>query len=288
MKLSVCCGPLAMKEDFAGMVKWLSENGYDAVDMMSVDKEQKDAIEKAGLSVGSFSAPSLGKALTENEGERKEAVASAKAEIQQAADMGLKTLFICFAPANRQAPRAQTFEIWKSFFPEIVELCESLGISIAMEPWPGPPPTYPTIGCTPEMWRAMFEVCPSTTFGLCYDPSHMARLGIDHLRVLKEFGERIHHVHGKDCAIMAEELYLQGRLTRTFGPSPFKYGEGWWRYCVPGDGVVDWRNVIIGLQEAGKEDICISVELEDHCYAGDSEKNKAGLSKSRDYLLSMM
>ncbi|MEW6357488.1 MAG: sugar phosphate isomerase/epimerase [Planctomycetota bacterium] len=288
MKLSVCCGPLTLKQDFPGMCQWLAANGFDAVDMTSVDAGQKKTIEQAGLSVGSFSAPSLGKTLDADETKRKEGVAALKGEIKQAADLGLKTLFVCFVPVNKLAPRAATFEIWKSFFPEIVDLCESLGINIAMEAWPGPPPAYPTIGCTPEMWRAMFEVCPSTTFGLCYDPSHLVRLGIDHIRVLKEFGERIHHVHGKDCAIVEEELYIQGRLTRTFGAGPYKFAEGWWRYCVPGDGLVKWREVIAGLLVAGKEDICVSVELEDHFYAGDAEKNKAGLLASRDYLKTVM
>jgi sugar phosphate isomerase/epimerase len=193
-------------------------------------------------------------------------------------------MFVCFVPMDKLAPRAKTFEIWKSFFPEIVALCESFRINIAMEPYPGPPPAYPTIGCTPEMWRAMFEVCPSKAFGLCYDPSHMVRLGIDPLRVLKEFGDRIHHVHGKDTAFDAEEQYLQGRLTRTFGPSPYKFAEGWWRYCIPRDGVVNWREVVLGLMTAGKNDICLSIELEDHCYTGSDERNKVGLCIARDHL----
>jgi len=288
MKIGVVCGPLSLKDDFAGMVKWLAENGFDAVDMTAVDAEQKATIEGAGLSVGSFSVSALTGTLHEDEAKRQEAVQAMEAELRQAAELGLNTLFACLVPPNPETPRARTFEIWRASFPQIVDLCESLGINIAMEPWPGPPPHYPTIGCTPEMWRAMFEACPSPALGICYDPSHMARLGIDYLRVLKEFGDRVHHGHAKDCAIVGEELYLQGRLTRTFGASPFKYGEGWWRYCIPGDGVVKWREVVVALTAAGKDDLCFSVELEDHCYTGDAEKNKAGLLASRDFLKTVM
>jgi len=288
MKIGVVCGPLVLKNDFPAMCQWLAENGFDAVDMRSVDPAEKATIEGAGLAVGSFSGPPLSRALAADEGKRREAVAAAKEQIQQAAGLGLKTLFTCLVPPDRTAPRAQTFEIWKTFWPEIVDACEAAGIVIAMEPWPGPSPTYPTIGCTPEMWRAMFAVCPSPAFGLCFDPSHLARLGIDYLRALREFGPRVHHVHGKDTAISPEDLYLQGRLGPTFGSPAFACSEGWWRYCIPGDGVVDWRAIVVELTALGKTDLCLSIELEDGCYMGDAAGNKAGLLAAKRHLDSVI
>jgi sugar phosphate isomerase/epimerase len=287
MKIGVRCNPLHLKEDFPALVQWLADNDFDAVDLMSPDPADKDLCDKAGLAVGSFDAPSLRKTLSEDESERAEAAESLKAEVSQAAGAGLTTLFAVFAPPNKALPRAKGFAIWKSVFPGIVEHCESLGVNIAIEPWPGPPPHYPTLGCTPEMWRAMFEVVPSATLGLCYDPSHMVRLGIDHLRVLSEFGDRVNHVHAKDCAILEEDLYVQGSLTRTFGKPVFKFGEGWWRYCKPGDGLVDWRAVVVGLRGL-QRDAIFSIELEDSLYTDDAESNKAGLLASRDYLRSVI
>ena len=63
MKIGVVCGPLMLKNDLPAMCRWLAENGFDAVDMRTVDPEEKATIEAAGLQVGSFSAPSLGKTL---------------------------------------------------------------------------------------------------------------------------------------------------------------------------------------------------------------------------------
>ena len=36
------------------------------------------------------------------------------------------------------------------------DVCDS-DVRLAMEGWPGGPPHYPALGCTPEMWRAMFR-----------------------------------------------------------------------------------------------------------------------------------
>ena len=191
-------------------------------------------------------------------------------------------------PADKLQPRAKSFENWKTVWPDIIAHCETIGVNIAVEPWPGPPPAYPTLGCTPETWRAMFAACDnSPAIGLCYDPSHMVRIGIDYMRVLREFGDRIHHVHAKDCKIMEEDVYLQGTLTKTFGAPTFKCSEGWWRYCIPGDGEVDWRSSIVELTALGYEG-ALAVEPEDGVYMVDECTNRAGLIASRDFLSSVV
>jgi len=283
MKLGVRCNPLHLKSDFPGLMQWLSANGFDSADLMAPVPEQKTALAAANLIPGSFDCPAANRLLTADEGARREALAALKGELGQAAELGLRTYFACFVPEDQATSRAENFEIWKNVFPEVADYCESLGIVIAMEPWPGVAPHYATLGTTPEQWRAMFQVVPSRTLGLCYDPSHMARLGIDYLRVLGEFGHRIHHVHAKDCAFDQEALYLSGRMPFAFGKPVFKCSEGWWRYCIPGDGVVDWRKVILGLI-AWRYRGVVSVELEDGVYMDDEAGNRRGLCAARDYL----
>lgn len=283
MKLGVRSSPLHLKSDFSSLMQWLADHGFDSADLTEPVTEQKRALDAAGLVAGSFDCPSLNGLLTSDEGARRDAISALKIELGQAAELGLKTFFACFVPVEQAKSKAENFAIWTRAFPEIADYCKSLGIVIAIEPWPGVAPYYATLGTTPEHWRAMFEVIPSHTLGLCYDPSHLARMGIDYLRVLGEFGHRVHHVHAKDCAFDQEALYLTGRMPFTLGRPVFTCSEGWWRYCIPGDGVVNWRKVILGLC-AWRYKGVVSIELEDGVYMNDAEGNRRGLIAARDHL----
>src|SRR3712207_3490375 len=151
-----------------------------------------------------------------------------------------------------------------------------------MAGWPGPISAYPALGCTPEMWRAMFAAVPSPAFGLNFDPSHLVRIGIDWRRALDEFGARVIHVHGKDTDFDAERLYEHGNLGPTFRQA-VAFGESWWRYTIPGEGVVDWCRLIGRLEDLGFDGI-ISVELEDYRYHETWDLQKDGLARSRQHL----
>ncbi|OPZ06263.1 MAG: Inosose dehydratase [candidate division BRC1 bacterium ADurb.BinA364] len=288
MKIGLRSDPLKLKQDMPALIQWLAENGYESIDMPGApDAGFKALCDKAGLAVGSFDSPQVRKVLTEDAAESQKAAEALKADISKAAGMGLKTLFACLVPMDKGATRAKAFEIWKATYPPIVEHAASVGVSIAIEPWPGGAPNYNTIGTTPEVWRAMFKEVPSPSMGLCYDPSHMVRLGIDYLRALREFGDRVRHVHAKDCKIMGEDLYLQGRMPLTFGAPKFKCSEGWWRYCIPGDGEVDWRAVAVQLEAMGY-DGPLAVEPEDGVYMNDEEGNRRGLRAAQAYLRSVI
>ena len=103
----------------------------------------------------------------------------------------------------------------------------------------------------------MFAECPRG-LGVNYDPSHLVRIGIDYIRMLNEFAAHVVHVHGKDTDFDQEALYLHGNLGPSFHASR-GFGEDWWRYTIPGDGVVDWLKVVQRLEDEGFDGI-ISVE----------------------------
>ena len=86
------------------------------------------------------------------------------------------------------------------------------------------------------------------------------------------FGNRIFHTHAKDTLV---NRALRARVGI--------YADGWWRYCIPGDGVVDWGKVVARLEDFGFNGI-ISVELEDYRYWKDWPAQLDGLRRARAHL----
>jgi len=290
MKISIRVNPTGdLKKDLPAFAKWLAQNGYEAMDLVGPDKAGLDACKAAGLVPGSFDLPAVGGLITSDEAKRADAVKKLKEQISEGGRLGLKTAFICLVPApeNRAKTRKENFEIWKAVFPDIAAHAEAAGVRIAMEPWPGPGPHYPTLGCTPEVLRAMFAAVPSKALGLCYDPSHYVRMGIDYIRLLEEFGPRAYHVHLKDCEIMPEELYLQGYFGPALSGPAYKNSGGYWRYCIPGDGIVNWRSIIVRLAKFGY-DGTLSVEPEDGAYTKTADSMRAGLQAAARYMKTVL
>lgn len=109
----------------------------------------------------------------------------------------------------------------------------------------------------PELWDMLFDAVPSPALGLSFDPSHLIWLHIPDIPgIIRQYGARIHHFDGKDCEIMPERLARQGIL-----------GNNWWRYRLPGLGMVDWRMVLSALKETGY-DGPIAIENEDPLFLG--------------------
>ncbi len=213
---------------------------------------------------------------------RAEAVARLLEQIAAMPAAGAANLFLCLVPENQRQPMADTLAVFRETFPAIAAAAERAGVRVVFEGWPGPAPEYPTLGCTPEVLRAMFAAVPSAALGVNYDPSHLVRLGIDYRRVLDEFKERIYHVHGKDTALLPEAQYRYGQLPPVLD-KPASFSGGAWRYCVSGDGVVDWGQVAYDLHAAGYSG-CVSIELEDARVWGSLEREQAGLTRAYQHL----
>ena len=281
MKIGVRLPPFAREIGFEAFVRWLAEHGFEAVDTPPLTAEMKTACDQVGLTVGT-SDVGTENLLSANPAEREKGLKVMKESITAIAAHGLRTLFTVLSPADRAMPRSETFEIWKEVYPEVVAYAEKEGVYIAVEPFPGPGPHYPNLGGTPETWRAMFEAIPSAHLGICFDPSHLIRQHIDYMRALHEFGDRVRHVHAKDTEIMAEGVYEHGVMGETFGVK-YRYGGGWWRYCIPGYGEVNWGRFLHRLEEVGYDGI-LSIELEDHHFCETPERQKEGLLKAQAHL----
>ena len=173
----------------------------------------------------------------------------------------------------------ENFEVFREVWPPIVQYAGDRGVKIAIEncpmifshdEWPG----GNNLAATPAIWRRMFEIIPAENFGLNLDPSHLVWLMIDYNRAVREFKDRIFHVHAKDLEIDREGLYDNGTLS---------LGMGWQIPRLPGLGEVNWGRFLSTLYRFGY-DYVVSIEHEDRKFEGTDELVKRGFLISRDVL----
>lgn len=282
MEIGVRQPPCVREMGLEGFCEWAADEGFQAIDLPRLDAAAKKILDQHDLKIGTVDLPVWGAQLNEDKDRQQAGLAEQKKILDEAADLGVKVVFAVLLPEDRNQPRAKSFEIWREAAKPLLEYLEAKDLHLALEAWVGPGPQYPSIGCTPEMLRPMFDAIPSPNLGLCYDPSHLVRLGIDPIRFLWEFGCRVKHVHGKDTELSEELLYLTGNIGPTFG-AKYRYGESAWRYTIPGEGSVDWIAVRNRLGDVGYDGL-ICVELEDHNYGPEVEKQQHGLVNSLRYL----
>jgi sugar phosphate isomerase/epimerase len=161
----------------------------------------------------------------------------------------------------------------------LVRHAEGKGVRIGIEncpmlftrdEWPG----GKNLAISPAVWRRMFTEIPSPSFGLNYDPSHLVWQGMDEVQPIREFGDRISHVHAKDVRVHRDRLDQVGILAY---PLEFHTPK------LPGLGDVDWSGFFAALTDIGyRGPVC--VEVEDRAYEGSLEDRKRSLIQSARYL----
>jgi sugar phosphate isomerase/epimerase len=153
---------------------------------------------------------------------------------------------------------------YQRVFGEYADEAERLGIRIAIENCPHIH-VYPikigNIAFSPYVWDLMFKAVPSKAIGLEFDPSHLVWLGIDYLQAARKFKNKIYHVHAKDTEIIQDALNESGI-----------YGSGWWRYRIPGWGVINWQKFMANLLDFNYEGNMV-IEHEDPVFTGSRYKD---------------
>lgn len=177
---------------------------------------------------------------------------------------------------------AENLELADKCLPPLVEYAGERGIRLIVENCPMEgwhPDGYPgNLAYSPELWEWMF----SLGFYLNYDPSHLTWLGIDPIAAMRAFPERIVHAQAKDVEIHTVDrnrFGLYGKALHRKDP----WDNGWWRYRVPGLGVIDWTAVVDALYQIGFEGT-LSVEHEDPVWSGSPERVLGGLAISHETL----
>jgi sugar phosphate isomerase/epimerase len=164
---------------------------------------------------------------------------------------------------------------FKEVWPPLVRFAEDHGVRIGIENCPmyftaDEWPSGKNLAHCPAVWRRMFEEIPSKSFGLNYDPSHLVWQRMDYIKPLREFKDRIFHVHAKDARLHQDRLDDVGILAT---PLEFHTPK------LPGRGDVDWPRFIAALTEIGYDGpVCI--EVEDRAYEGSLERRQEALRES--------
>ncbi|HJT76276.1 MAG TPA: sugar phosphate isomerase/epimerase family protein [Gemmataceae bacterium] len=148
-----------------------------------------------------------------------------------------------------------------------IENCPML---FTADEWPG----GKNLAVSPAVWRRMFADIPSPRFGLNYDPSHLVWQQMDYVRPLREFRDRLFHVHAKDVRLDRDRLDDVGILA---APNQYHTPK------LPGLGAVDWGQFFSVLGDVGyRGPVCL--EVEDRAYEGSPEARRAALRQGVTYL----
>ena len=158
-------------------------------------------------------------------------------------------------------------------------MAEECGVKIAIgscpmrvgpDQWPG----GQNLMTTPAIWRRAFELIPSSCFGLNYDPSHVIWQGIDYIRPLYEFRDKIFHVHDKDIKVYHDKQADVGTMAY-----PLEYMSP----KLPGLGDVDWGKYVSALTDIGYDGYTC-IEIEDKAFEGTDQKILDSLRLSYRYM----
>ena len=274
----------AWQRDIGALAQWAKENGFEGIDLGGITAENAQALAGAGLKLGTVDLDTSG-LLDADAGKRKEAVARSVASVQAATALGAKYFFLVVRP-DPAMKRSEAHDLAVESFSPIAGALETQNASLAIEGWPGGSPHLPSLCCTPESCRRFFADIGGKGVGLNYDPSHLIRMGIDHVRFLKEFLPYVRHVHGKDTELLSEAVYEYGLYQPAVFEKPHGWGEHVWRYTIPGHGCARWTEILHLLKVNGFEGM-VSIELEDENFNGSEAGEKAGLLHSLRFLQSV-
>ncbi|MGH7171742.1 MAG: sugar phosphate isomerase/epimerase family protein [Gemmataceae bacterium] len=270
--VELMCWPVSKAERRYAGVTHLDVTNFQAADAERVHQLcQKTGVSISGL--GYYPNP-----LAPDETEARRAVEHLHAVIRAAVVLGGRQV-------NTFIGRDWTRSLddnWSRFlavWPPLVRFAEEQGVRIGIEncpmfftadEWPG----GKNLAVSPAIWRRMFRDIPSSHFGLNFDPSHLVWQHMDYLRPLREFRERLFHVHAKDAHVDRQHLDDVGILA-----APLEYHAP----KLPGLGDVNWGQFVSMLNEVGyRGPVC--VEVEDRAFEDSLESRQAALRQSLTFL----
>jgi sugar phosphate isomerase/epimerase len=228
-------------------LRFAASAGYDGVvlridadnpELNMTDRQIDEAIKTArevGIQIISLDCLLGYNHIAKDSGERKRAHSQFLRSLELAHRLGCKFVGM-FSGGNPSAsPDTQVKEYATVINETYLPACEKLDLKIGHENYP----SDINFATVPVLWEKLFALVPSRRYGLEFDPSHLVRQFIDPIQTAWDFRERIYAVHAKDTELIQPVLQKVGI-----------HGKGWWRYRIPGQGLVDWPKFITALLQA--------------------------------------
>jgi sugar phosphate isomerase/epimerase len=270
--VELMCWPRGKAERRYAGVTHIDVSGFGPAEAKQVREQMAAAgVEISGL--GYYPNP-----LAADEREAEVAVEHLKQVIVAAGQLGIGRVN-SFVGRDSGRSIDDNWPRFRQVWPPLVRLAEEHGVRIGIEncpmlftadEWPG----GKNLAISPTVWRRMFAEIPSNHFGLNYDPSHLVWQQMDPARPIREFGDRIFHVHAKDVRVDRDRMNDAGILAY-----PLEYHTP----KLPGLGDVDWSAFFAALTDVGYNgSVCI--EVEDRAYEGSLEDRKRSLVQSGRFL----
>ena len=270
--VEVCCWPQGRAERRYAGVSHIDVGGLHSDSIGTVRK----VVDESGVGIsglGYYPNP-----LSPQQAEADAAVAHLHLVIEAAARLGIRQV-------NTFVGRDWTKSVddnWPRFLETwrpLIRKAESAGVRVGIEncpmlftkdEWPG----GKNLATSPAIWTRMFNDIPSDNFGLNYDPSHMIWQHMDFIAPLRDFKDKLFHIHAKDVRVDQQRLDQVGIMA---------HPNLWHIPKLPGLGDVNWGQFFSALTDTGYTGpVC--VEVEDRAYEGSLENRIASLQQSCTFL----
>ena len=130
------------------------------------------------------------------------------------------TNLVCgFTGRVRGASIPDSMYRYADVFGDLSRRAEDRGVRIAFENCPMGGNWHSgdwNLAHNPAAWELLFNAVPSESIGLEWEPCHQMCQLIDPIPQIREFGDRIFHVHGKDANIRQDLIQKYGILGKEY------------------------------------------------------------------------
>lgn len=277
--------PLARSMGYDGLELACWGDHFDVQEALASERyvqDRRDLLEQHGLRCFAIGNHLVGQAVCDLIDERHQAILSphvwgdgdpegvrqrAAQEMQDtaraAARMGVKVVtgftgssiwhsLYAFPPTS-QAYWDKGFADFARRWTPILDVFDQVGVNFGLE-------VHPTEIAfdIASAQRAIAAVGGHKRFGFNFDPSHLGYQGVDYVKFIRTFSDRIYHVHMKDVWWGRGD----GSVGVFGGHTSFGDARRYWDFRSVGRGLIDFESIIVALNDIGY-DGPLSVEWED-------------------------